>query len=77
MPTRPARSGSAAEYIAAGPHALVGSTLFLTRLRRVVPGTADYTPGRLGSSSLKAETGLRERLDAAPRLGKTIGRIPA
>ena len=60
-------------YIAAGPHALVGSTLFLTRLRRVVPGSADYTPGRLGSSSLKADPGLRERLDAAPRLGKTIG----
>jgi len=61
------------EYIAAGPHALVGSTLFLTRLRRVVPGSADYTPGRFGSSSLKADPGLHERLDAAPRLSKSIG----
>ena len=63
------------EYIAIGPHALVGSTLFLTRLRRVVPGTADYTQGRLAWSSLKADPGLRERLEAAPGLGKTIGKF--
>ena len=61
------------EYIAAGPHALVGSTIFLTRLRRVVPGTADYTPGRLGSNSLRQIPSCASDSTRNPHLGKAIG----
>ena len=61
------------EYLAVGRDAMVGSIFFLTRLRRVVPGAALYTPARIRGSSLEADPSLRDRLNAVLRLGKSIG----